>query len=92
MRARYSAYVRGDDGFLARSWHPDTRPQPIARDPGISWQGLEIVATEAGLGLDQSGIVEFRARYEIDGRPAELHERSTFVRLDGHWVYVDADR
>lgn len=90
MRARYSAYARRDEAFLARSWHPDTRPDPIDPDPTIVWQGLEIVDTEAGGGLDQNGIVEFRASYEVGGKQSELHERSSFVRLEGHWVYVAA--
>ncbi|MEL7155475.1 MAG: YchJ family metal-binding protein [Actinomycetota bacterium] len=91
MRARYSAYVRGDESFLAGSWHPDTKPHPIAPDPEIVWTGLEIVATDGGSGLDREGMVEFRAHYELDGRRHQLHERSRFVRLGGQWVYVDGN-
>ena len=89
MRARYSAYVRQDSDFLMASWHPDTRPEAIAPDPGTEWLGLTIVATDRGSGLDANGEVEFRARFERGGSRLELHEFSTFERVDGHWMYRD---
>lgn len=89
MRARYSAYVRQDSDFLMASWHPDTRPEAIAPDPGTEWLGLTIVATDRGSGLDANGEVEFRARFRRGEEYLELHERSTFERRDGRWVYVD---
>ncbi len=93
MRARYSAYATANNGFLLESWHLDTRPpliQPDA-DPneGITWLGLEILDTEAGSAFDQTGEVEFKARFRRGSEHLELHERSTFVRVDGRWVYVD---
>ncbi|MEM9131854.1 MAG: YchJ family protein [Actinomycetota bacterium] len=91
MRARYTAYVRGDEGFLARSWHPDTRPDPIAPDPAIDWLGLTVLDTTGGTGFDAEGTVTFEARYELAGRRSAMAERSRFVRLDGAWVYVDGD-
>lgn len=91
MRARYTAYVRGDEGFLERSWHPDTRPDPIAPDPGIEWLGLSVLETTDGSGLDAEGTVTFHARYRVAGRESAMAEQSRFVRLDGAWVYVDGD-
>ena len=88
MRARYSAFVRGDEEFLQHSWHPETRPDRIGLDRRIEWLGLEIVATERGTGLDTDGVVEFCARYRIDARHGELRERSSFARIDGKWVYL----
>ena len=35
--------------------------------------------------------VEFVARSRVQGRGQRLHERSRFVREDGHWLYVDGD-
>ena len=89
MRARYSAYVRHDADFLLRSWHPDTRPATIGFDSEHRWHGLTIEATTGGGGLERSGTVEFRARFERSGRQLELHELSEFERVGGSWLYVD---
>ncbi len=89
MRARYVAYGMQNRSFLLDSWHPDTRPAELDFDPTIAWLGLEVVATEAGSGLDTTGVVEFKARFSRNGEPLELHERSSFMRLDGDWVYID---
>jgi SEC-C motif domain protein len=88
MRSRYTAFVRGDAAYLLRSWHPDTRP-PALDVAGPRWTGLCIVATEAGRARDETGVVEFEARYEEGGRPGARRERSRFSRVDGCWVYVD---
>lgn len=89
MRARYAGYVLGKIEFLLASWHPDTRPAEVAPDPGTEWLGLTVVATDRGSGLDATGEVEFRARFRRGDEYLELHERSTFARVDGKWVYVD---
>lgn len=91
MRARYSAYALELRPFLLDSWHPETRPAALDFDPNIEWLGLEILDTVAGGALDTAGIVEFRARFTRSGEPLELHERSSFERIDGRWVYVNGD-
>lgn len=91
MRARYTAYVIGDDEFLLSSWHHDTRPVSISFDPNLEWLGLEIVDTEAGSALDSTGVVEFRARFRRGGEHLELHERSRFARVNGRWLYLDGE-
>ncbi len=89
MRARYSAYVLHDGEFLLRSWHPDTRPATIGFDAEHIWRGLRIEATTGGGGLERTGTVEFRARFQHFGRNLELHELSRFERVGGSWLYVD---
>ncbi|MBC7513942.1 MAG: SEC-C domain-containing protein [Herminiimonas sp.] len=92
MRARYCAYVMGDDAFIASSWHATTRP-PLA-EPGrdaspqahIRWLGLDIRRHEAA---GDTATVEFIARFKSGGRAERLHEISRFVRDDGVWRYVD---
>ena len=91
MRSRYSAFVEGDEAYLAATWHPNTRPASIRLDPARRWLGLKVVATEAGRADDGQGTVEFVARYKVDGGGHRLHERSRFERLAGRWVYVDGD-
>ena len=91
MRARYSAYVLGDTAFLLRSWHPDVRPATVSFDPDLEWLGLDVERTEAGGAFDTEGVVEFRARFRRGDDHLELHEVSTFTRVDGSWVYVAGD-
>lgn len=94
MKSRYAAYVLGEIDYLVethdastrdtldleaiRTWSADTR-----------WQGLEIIATEAGGEPDDTGIVEFVARGMTAGRAFAQHERSRFRKLDGRWFYLD---
>ena len=89
MRARYAAYVLRDRDFLLASWHPDTCPAALEFDDTIEWLDLTIVDTEAGGAFESTGIVEFRARFSRGGEHLELHERSSFSRVKGLWVYVD---
>ena len=93
MRSRYSAYAVNDTDHLFRTWHPRTRPEHILDTPGITWTGLQILDVVDGGPDDATGIVEFRASYVEDagpraGTPAVLHERSSFERRAGRWVYV----
>ena len=87
MRSRYAAYVLGDAPYLARTWHPRTRPDPLEAAPDPGWLRLEVLATVDGGEDDATGEVEFVARH-LDG---PLHERSRFVRRAGRWVYLDGD-
>ncbi|MFF8231728.1 YchJ family protein [Streptomyces caelestis] len=87
MRSRYSAFVKGDAGYLLRTWHPRTRPGTLELDPRTRWAGLEILDTSDGSAFHSGGTVEFRASY----RGGSLHERSRFERVDGAWVYVDGE-
>lgn len=91
MRSRYAAYVVGDLDHVFRTWHPRTRPEDLGPAPGLTWTGLEIVDVLDGGPDDETGVVEFRARFESTRGPGELHERSRFGRRVGRWVYVDGD-
>ncbi len=91
MRSRYSAYVLGLEDYLRATWHPDTRPAAIELDatPPPHWLGL---AVKAHMPLDDNhAMVEFVARYKLNGRAFRLHETSRFERLDGRWLYVDGE-
>lgn len=89
MRSRYSAYVRRLEAYLLATWHSSTRPATLnlAEEVNTTWLGLEIKRHQQ-TGED-SAIVEFVARYKIDGRANRLHETSRFVREEGRWYYVD---
>lgn len=91
MRSRYTAYVRGHENHVFRTWHPATRPADLRPDPGTTWLGLEVVRTEAGGPDDETGVVEFVARYRTADGDRVLHETSRFERRAGRWVYRDGD-
>jgi SEC-C motif-containing protein len=88
MRARYSAFVKGEWEFVHRTWDERTRPSlaDLQSDDGGKWLGLEVRRHVAG--QDQASV-EFVARYKVDGRAQRLHEISRFVREQGLWLYVD---
>ena len=88
MRSRYTAFARGDSAHLLRTRHPRTRPAEVAIEPTLRWQRLEVLDSSVD---GDDGIVEFRAHWSQDGEHGVLHERSTFVRRGGRWVYVAAE-
>lgn len=93
MRSRYSAYVLQKAAYLYRSWSAQTRPnkQSLKKAEPLNWLGLEIVRTERGGALEDSGVVEFIATYQDGDRTARLHETSRFARENGRWVYVEGE-
>ncbi|MGJ9413554.1 YchJ family protein [Aeromicrobium sp. CF4.19] len=91
MRSRYSAYAVRDDDHVFRTWHPRTRPEDVSTSQALRWQGLEVLATDAGRESDDRGTVEFRARYATDSQRGVMHELSRFERRAGRWFYVDGD-
>jgi SEC-C motif-containing protein len=91
MRSRYSAFVEADEDYLLATWHPDTRPSRVRLDPAQRWLGLSIKSTESGLEADDTGTVEFVARYKVQGRGHRLHEVSRFEKIDGRWYYLKGE-
>lgn len=91
MRSRYTAYVRQGEAYLLRTWHPSTRPESIEVE-GITWDGLEVLATHAGSPADASGTVSFVAHFrDASGNQGVLQETSRFEKADQKWLYVDGD-
>lgn len=94
MRARYSAYVKGEVDFLIDSLHPDgaagvDRESTKAWSQNAEWHGLEILSTSAGGEKEETGEVEFVAKYSMQDEPQRHHERAMFKRHNGHWLYLD---
>lgn len=96
MRARYTAYVLRELPFIMNTTHPDGRGDSDeaamrAWSEQATWQGLEIVGTEAGQADDNKGKVEFKARYTMGGVAQLHHELADFQKQDGQWYFRDAD-
>ena len=89
MRSRYTAYALDLTDYVFRTWHPRTRPESVDPVPGLAWTGLEVLDLVAGGPEDDTGVVEFRARFHEGGRQRAMHETSRFERRGGRWVYVD---
>jgi len=94
MRARYSAYVLGEIGFVGESHDPAKRsefnPEEAATWSSESeWGGLTILATDKGEAKDSEGMVEFVARYYFGKEWKNHRERAIFKKIDGKWFYHD---
>jgi SEC-C motif-containing protein len=60
----------------------------VRLSPERRWVSLAILDTVDGGAFAKTGIVEFVADYADAEDEGALHERSTFRRHDGRWVYV----
>ncbi|MDP6345395.1 MAG: YchJ family protein [Alphaproteobacteria bacterium] len=93
MRSRYSAHVLGNADYLAATLSEDQRAdhdEEQARQSfaDTKWLGLEIRRTELGGEADETGQVEFVARYRSGQQHAVHHELSYFTREEGRWVFA----
>lgn len=94
MRARYTAYSKVEVDFLLGSLHPEgsggvDRDSTKAWAENADWQGLEILSTQAGGEKDETGEVEFVAKFGMQGEPQRHHEKAAFKRHEGKWLYLD---
>ncbi len=92
MRSRYSAYVLLLEDYLLYTWHSTTRPANLnltheAFTHPRKWLGLKVLHAEQ-LSLEK-GIVEFIAKYKVNGKAHKIHEISDFVLENNQWFYVD---
>ncbi len=96
MRSRYSAFVLAKGAYLQKSHHATTRPTHqenkalLKWTKSVQWLRLQVLNATKGMQQDQEGTVEFKAFYYENGTLEMIHERSSFVKQHGHWVYLDA--
>lgn len=94
MRARYSAYATQNIVFLRDSLAPGERKDFDEKSVEewsrqSQWLGMEIRRTEKGEENDQTGLVEFIARFKQDGVTREHHELAEFIRQEERWYFKD---
>ncbi len=94
MRSRYSAFVLCNGDFLLQSHSIQFRDasnmhNTIRWSRSVAWNRLEIISLKDGLKHDTEGSVEFKAYYKEKNKLKCIHENSSFIREDKHWVYLD---
>jgi SEC-C motif domain protein len=94
MRARYTAYATGNIEFVESSHDPAKRHE-MDKDgaeewsKAAEWLGLEVSSTENGAEGDDDGVVEFVAKYEMQGRIVHHRERAIFKKVKDEWFFHD---
>lgn len=96
MRSRYTAFARQNANYLFATLLPSKREKNELKSltrsfRGVRWVELQVLGTERGGATDADGVVEFRAILEAGGAKRAMQERSTFVRENGRWYYVDGE-
>ncbi len=97
MRSRYTAYTQAQIEYLKMTMVPEERDNfdPDATRQwaeGSKWKGLKIVGTEKGGPSDTTGMVEFIATYEKEGKGIDHHEVSQFRKnKKGEWLFIDGE-
>ena len=91
MRSRYTAFTRNNEAYLLQSWHQSTRPKALnlVDEKNIKWVSLKVLRHES---QEASAIVEFVARYKVNGKAEEIHELSRFTKEGDRWLYINGDQ
>lgn len=94
MRARYSSYVVKkidyiDETQITLDSETFDKGEALKWAESAEWMGLEIVSTQKGQTVDNTGVVEFVAHYKDKSSGTELkhHETSLFQKKDGDWKF-----
>jgi SEC-C motif-containing protein len=85
MRSRFTAFVRGDLDYIENTHAQEAqgdfdRSLAESRNSTVQWVGLEILETAGGGPGDDTGTVEFAARYKSDGGTGVHHDWCSFSR------------
>jgi SEC-C motif domain protein len=94
MRSRYTAFTRVEIDYIRDTHDPKTRKDFDPKGTrtwaeNSEWLGLEIVSTERGGPQDETGTVEFIARYSVKDQEQQHHEIAEFRKLDNRWYFTD---
>ncbi len=94
MRARYSAFVKGEIDFIVETTHPKSKDEidiesikKWANDS--TWIGLQIHSVKGGTAQDNKGEVEFSCQFKINDKDLKHHEHSFFEKSGDRWYFLD---
>jgi SEC-C motif domain protein len=96
MRSRYAAYAKKAvdyiiDTCLIDDEHDIDEEATRRWSEKSTWLGLSILGTEKGGPSDEEGMVEFKATFVMDGLRETHHEKASFVKKDGAWLFADGE-
>ncbi|MCB9061102.1 MAG: YchJ family protein [Halobacteriovoraceae bacterium] len=94
MRSRYTAFVKGEIDHIKNTFDPNSQNEFDSEETKnwsskSQWQGLDILNVIDGMEKDETGQVEFIARYKISGLEQQHHELSEFKKIDDKWYFID---
>ena len=94
MKSRYSAFVLVKGEYLKSTLSEQQKADFDSEEfeqqaAGTKWMGLEIRNCVNGGVKDETGTVEFVAKYKEKGQHVVHHELAKFTREDGKWVFND---
>lgn len=94
MRSRYTAFAKGEWGYLEKTRNPCEREEGINRNKSLQhkdilWTKLEILDVRKGGAFDEEGDVSFVAYYAENGEEKILRESSKFIKENGRWYYSE---
>lgn len=93
MRSRYSAYVLKKIDYVDKTHHPKfggdfDKDEALKWANESEWMGLDIVKKSKGETQDDTGTVEFVAKYKNQGKDAKHHEIANFKKHNDKWYYT----
>jgi len=96
MRSRYTAFTTADIDYIRRTRHSRSNADWDEKETTrwateSEWLELEIKKTSLGGESDDTGEVEFIARYIIDDEEEDHHENASFMKEKGVWYFVDGE-
>ena len=83
MRSRYNAFLKKDWQYIADTSLYQSIEE-LSDSVSISWLKLDVLKA-------YDNIVEFKAYYKVNETVEVLHEKSTFVQVNGTWKYQDGE-
>lgn len=94
MRSRYTAYVKTEIDYIYNTTHESqrgsfNREESEDWSTKTDWHSLEIRRSEGGGPQDQTGMVEFIARFRNKGNLTHHHELAEFKKEDDQWFFYD---
>ncbi|MDP5105559.1 MAG: YchJ family metal-binding protein [Polaribacter sp.] len=89
MRSRYSAFVLANIDYLQKSHFSKTRPSTLENQETLKWT-LSVKWVKLDVLHATENTVEFKAYFYENGTLHMIHENSSFVKENNHWVYKAA--
>ncbi|WP_294961940.1 YchJ family metal-binding protein [Sulfurimonas sp.] len=83
MRSRYEAFVKEDWDYIVET-SIKQKIQDFKDINSTEWLKLDVLNA-------YDDIVEFKAYYRENAKIYVLHEKSSFVKVDGLWKYLDGE-